>query len=105
MPNFKDVLAADVDSVFFNDTDFAETAVIDGKTVPVIWDDDALNNKSDVYAMGLADGEKLLLIREKDMRRLPLPGEQITIDGEQWYVRHAVSNAGVFEVRVGRNRL
>jgi hypothetical protein len=102
--DFKDVIAEDVDKVFFNTNEFAENAMIDGKSVPIILDDDALQGKSDVYAMGLADGERLIFIKEKDLRRLPQPGEQMTIGDKQWYVRHAVSNAGVFELRIGRDR-
>jgi hypothetical protein len=101
--NFKDAIAEDVDKVFFNEDEFAESAIVDGKSVPIILDDDALQGKSDVYAMGLAEGERLIFIKEKDLHRLPQPGEQMTISGKQWYVRHAVSNAGVFELRIGRD--
>jgi hypothetical protein len=102
--DFKDVVAADIDNVFFDTKEFAENAIIDGKSVPIILDDDALQGKSDVYAMGLAEGERLIFIKEKDLRRLPQPGEQMTIGDKQWYVRHAVSNAGVFELRIGREQ-
>jgi hypothetical protein len=102
--NFKTAIAEDVDKVFFNNNEFAENAMIDGKSVPVIFDDDALQGKSDVYAMGLAEGERLIFIREKDLYRLPQPGEQMTIGDKQWYVRHAISNVGVFEIRVGREQ-
>jgi hypothetical protein len=103
--DFKDAIAEDVDNVFFQTEEFAETAVIDGRSVPIILDDDALQGKSDVYAMGLAEGERLIFIKEKDLRRLPQPGEQMTIDDKQWYVRHSLSNQGVFELRIGRNRV
>jgi hypothetical protein len=102
---FKDALAADIDKVFFNEGEFAENAMIDGKSVPIILDDDALQGKSDVYAMGLAEGDRLIFIREKDLYRLPQPGEQMTIGDKQWYVRHAVSNAGIFELRIGREQV
>jgi len=103
--DFKDVIAADIDDVFFEATEFAENVIIDGRSVPIIMDNDALNGKSDVYALGLSEGEQLIFIKEKDMRRLPLPGEQMSINGKQWYVRHALSSAGIFEIRIGRNQL
>jgi hypothetical protein len=102
--DFKNAVAADIDNIFFETGEFAENAMIDGKSVPIILDDDALQGKSDVYATGLAEGERLIFIKEKDLRRLPQPGEQMTIGDKQWYVRHAVSNAGVFELRIGRER-
>jgi hypothetical protein len=102
--DFKEALAADIDNVFFTEEEFAENAIIDGKSVPLILDDDALQGKSDVYAMGLAAGERLIFIKAKDLRRLPQHGEQMTIGDKQWYIRHAVSNAGVFELRIGREQ-
>jgi hypothetical protein len=102
--DFKDAVAADIDNVFFDTNEFAEKAMIGGKSVPIILDDDALQGKSDVYAMGLAEGERLVFIKEKDLRRLPQSGEQMTIGDKQWYIRHALSNAGVFELRIGRER-
>ena len=101
---FKEQIATDIDNVFFNSSEFAENIVIDGLSVPVIVDDDALQGMSDLYAMGLADGEQYIFIREKDMHRLPQPGELLTKDGKQWYIRHAVSNMGVFALRIGRHR-
>jgi len=103
--DFKDTVAADIDNVFFETGEFADNAIIDGKSVPVIFDDDALNGKSDVYAMGLAEGEQLIFIKQKDLFRLPQPGEQMTINGKQWYVRHSLSNKGVYEIRIGCDRV
>jgi hypothetical protein len=100
--DFKDALVADIDNVFFDTKEFAENAIIDGRSIHIILDDDALQGKSDVYAMGLADGERLIFIKEKDLRRLPQPGEQMTSGDKQWYVRHSLPNAGVYEIRIGR---
>jgi len=102
---FKDVLATDVDNVFFNSNEFAESVIIDGKSVPIILDEDALQGMSELYAMGLAEGEQFIFVKEKDMNRLPQEGDQLTKDGKEWYVRHAVSNMGVFGIRIGRTRV
>ena len=101
--NFKDTITDDVDKVFFNDTEFASSVIVDGRTVPVIVDDDSLNEKTETYAMGLAEGERLIFVKEKDMVRLPHIGEQISFKGEHWYVRHFINNAGVLELRIGKN--
>ena len=103
--DFKDAVAADIDNVFFNDTEFAENVIIGGVPVPIILDNDAIQGMSELYAMGLAEGEQFIFIKEKDMNRLPQPGEQLTKDGTEWYVRHALSNMGVFGIRIGRERV
>jgi hypothetical protein len=102
--SLKDVIAGDIDAVFFDTDGFSDEAIVDGKAVRIILDNNALNGKSDVYALGLAEGEQLIFIKEKDMPRLPQSGEQMTINGRQWYVRHAISNMGVYEIRIGRDR-
>ena len=101
--DFKEQVNADIDNVFFDTKEFAEEAIIDGKPVPLVMDNDALNGKSDVYAMGLSEGEQLVFIKEKDLHRLPLPGEQMTIGDKQWYIRHAIANTGIYEIRIGRD--
>jgi len=102
---FEEQINADIDNVFFKTDEFAESVLIDGRSVPIILDNDALNGKSDLYAMGLSEGEQFIFIKEKDMHRLPQPGEVLSKDGKDWYVRHAVSEKGVFNIRIGRNQL
>ena len=103
--DFKDAVASDIDNVFFNDKEFAENVIIDGKSVPIILDNDALQGLAETYALGLAAGEQFIFVREKDMNRLPQVDEEITKDGKQWYVRHATSDMGVFAIRIGRDRV
>ena len=103
--NFRDAVAADLDNVFFNEKEFAESVIIDGKPVPIILDNNALQGMSELYAKGLSEGEQFIFIKEKDMHRLPQPGEELTKDGKQWYIRHAVSEMGVFGLRIGREQL
>ena len=102
---FKEAVAADVDNVFFQTDEFAETVIIDGMAVPIILDNDALQGMSELYAKGLSEGEQFIFVKEKDMHRLPQNGEQLTKDGIDWYVRHAVSEMGVYGIRIGRTQL
>jgi hypothetical protein len=103
--DFKDAAAADVDNVFFETKEFADTVLIDGRSVPIILDNDALQGMSELYAKGLSEGEQFIFIKEKDMHRLPQVGEELEKDGKEWYIRHAVSEMGVFAIRIGRERL
>jgi hypothetical protein len=102
--SLKSVISEDIENVFFNTDEISDEAIIDGKPVPIILDNDSLNGKSEIYTQGLAEGEQLIFIKEKDLLRLPKPGERITIGKEQWYVRHVITNSGVYECRVGRNQ-
>ena len=51
--NFRDAIAVDIDKIFFEPNEFAENVIIDGKSVPIILDNDALQGMSELYAMGL----------------------------------------------------
>ena len=42
MKSFKEQLEKDLDSVFFNMDEFAETHMIDGKEVPIVLDNDRI---------------------------------------------------------------
>ena len=101
--SLKDAIFSDIDNVFFQLNDFAETVVFDGKEIPVIKDSQTLNEKTDLYAMGLSQGEELRYVRAADMPRRPNRGDQLTEDGKQWYIRHVVDNYGVYELRIGRD--
>ena len=103
----KDVMAEDVDNVFFNADELAEVVTINGKPIPILLDSDALDKKTDVFANRLADGEELIFIRAKDLgNRPPEPGALIKKDGKDFYVRPpVVTNMGVYEFRIGRSKL
>ena len=102
---FKEQVEKDIDKVFFLTDEFAESVIIDGKPVPIILDNDALQGVSELYAIGLAEGEQFIFIKEKDMLRLPQPGDELSKDGKKWYVRHAVCEMGIFAIRIGREKL
>jgi len=103
--SFKEQIEADIENVFFETNEFSENVIIDGRSVPIILDNDALQGVSELYAMGLAEGEQFIFIKEKDLGRLPQPGDQLSKDGKQWYVRHAVCEMGVFAIRIGREQV
>ena len=102
--DFKDAVAADIENVFFRTDEFAEMAVIDGKPVPLVSDEDALNGKTDEYAKGLSQGDRLIFVKVKDLKRRPNVDEQIEVFGEKWKVQHCVLNVGVYEIRIRRNK-
>ena len=103
--SFRDYAAEDVDKVFFQTDEFAENVLFDGREIPVILDNDLLQGMSELYAKGLSEGEQFIFVKEKDMHRLPNNGEQLTKDGIEWYIRHAVSEMGVYGLRIGRTQL
>jgi len=72
--------------------------------VKIIIDTAALNDKSDVFAKGLSEGEMLVRIKCEDIKSEPDIGKQITINGKRLYVRHCLQNCGEYELRLGRTK-
>lgn len=104
MSGFKDMLAGDIDNVFFNIDELADTYDIDGRKISVVQDDDRILEKTDMSLLGTALGDGLIFIKAKDMPRMPGGGNQLMINDEPWYVRTCVHNNGVYEIRIGRNQ-
>lgn len=106
MSGFKDMLAGDIDNVFFNIDELADTYDIDGRKISVVQDDDRILEKTDMSLLGTALGDGLIFIKAKDMPRMPSGGtDQMMINGKPWHVRTCVHNNGVYEIRIGRTRL
>ena len=101
----KDLIRNDREAVFLNTDEIAEPAIVDGKEVKIVSDTNALNDKSDVYAMGISEGERLIFIKEEDLFREPMIDDQITINGKEWYVRHVIYDTGMYELRIGSDRV
>ena len=81
--NLKDQMAADVDTVFFNFDEMAESITINGRRVPAIVDTDTL---SGFMKYGIHVGEKLVFLRALDFPGRFRPGEPLLLEKEKWFV-------------------
>jgi hypothetical protein len=103
--SLKSLIADDINAVFFDEDDFAEAAIINGQKIPIIKDDDFLAAKTETYAIGLSEGEQVIFVRAKDFKNgLPQVSQELEKDGIKWYIRHAINNMGVYELRIGRSK-
>jgi hypothetical protein len=101
----KQQIVADTDKVYFNTNDFAEMVIFNGKEIPIIMDNDYLQAKTEEYAIGLSEGEQVIFARASDFTNgLPTIGQQLIKDDITWFIRHAIDNAGVYELRIGRSK-
>jgi hypothetical protein len=100
----KDNIRDDIKRVFFNEDDFAETAIFEGVEITVVEDPELLLSKTDISPFGLSLGEKLLFVQWKDLPRMPQTGDRIEYKDKQWFVRQAEGNFGVVQIRMGREQ-
>ena len=85
--NLKDQMAADVDTVFFNFDEMAESITINGRGVPAIADTDTL---SGFMKYGIHVGEKLVFLRALDFPGRFRPGEPILLEKEKWFWHRSI---------------
>ena len=97
--NFKEMVEADITSVFLNLDDFAETHEINGEAVVCVIDkDDTHGAGSIVNPMpGVFTDAMHLYIKQGDIKT-PVEGERITVDGDMHIVRNVSREMGMIVI-------
>ena len=87
--SFKDILAADIDKVFLNVDEFAETHLIDKEAIACILDEDksSMNKIDGVYNM-----RRRLFISAQVLGYRPEPEQKIKVDDDYYYVVDCIGN-------------
>ena len=98
--NLKDQMAADVDTVFFNFDEMAESITINGRGVPAIADTDTL---SGFMKYGIHVGEKLVFLRALDFPGRFRPGEPLLLEKEKWFVVSCEGDDNVLQLVLERH--
>lgn len=100
----KDLIAADVDRVFFELDDFAELHRIEGKEVRVVIDNDQLEKMKQGQILGVAESDMLIFARTADMPKRKAPGSLLNVDGRELVVDEWTENKGVTQIALRQNR-
>ncbi len=104
--SFKDYLQSDIANVFSNTEEHGEAAAINGVSVPVVWDGDALNYRIRKNYDGLIIGDALFFISAADWAKIPRVknpprvDEAIQIDGKHATITLINENAGMYDVTI-----
>lgn len=101
--NFKEQLAHDTETIFFNMNEFAENHTIDGKIVNCIVDNDRLNERSKKEFDGIYVGELLIFVKKTDLVRELSQGMPLMVDKKQMYIFSVREDYGVYEIILNRN--
>ncbi|QPA33428.1 hypothetical protein [Thermaerobacillus caldiproteolyticus] len=102
MTNFRDQLAADLDA-FFNTDEFAEYHDIDGQQVLAIIGSDEFNERPrhPEYLFRNTDGiyqsSITIFVKSTDYDK-PVVGQQIYVDGEDYYVVSVSEECGLLKI-------
>lgn len=110
---FKHCAAADIDKVFFNETEHADWHLIDGKRVLVILVESALKDHAahweagakQNFDTGLYTARATLYIRVADYGPKPKQGKMMVVDGKRKYqIQKCEDEGGVYRMTLERTR-
>ena len=104
--NLRDILSSDLDEVFFDAGDFAETHNINGTDVLCVVDTD-LNKIRSVQDSEQYDGISLTLtrlyVKKSDLPKRPVYDKVFRLDEKPYTVVDCADEAGVWVITLGLN--
>ncbi len=103
---FKEQLIGDLDSVFFNTEEFAETHTINGKSVGIVIDNDELAKlylSKDTHTESLFMDSILFYVRKKDLDFEPVPGQYLNYDDRVFLISDVKTDDESYTVVMGAN--
>jgi hypothetical protein len=101
--SFKDQIQSDL-AILINTSEFAESHIIDGRTLNVIVDNDRLKERSKKEYDGISVGEILYFVKAADFGERPEQGTPQIFDGRQMYVFGCREDDGMYEIILNQNR-
>jgi len=102
--SLKDLIASDVDLVFFQLDDFAETHRVEGKAISIVIDNDQLVKMKQGQVLGVAESDLLIFARVADLPKRKAPGSLLNVDGREYLVDDWSENKGVAQISLRQNR-
>lgn len=99
--SLRDFFNADLENVFFNTDEFAETLIINDKEVVVVRDPERLlRAKRD----GFETAELLFSISKKELRKRPINGEEMVIGRRKFRILNISNEDEMYVITLERNQ-
>lgn len=104
---FKEAVASDIGSVFFNLEEFADPHTIDGVEMPVLIDDiEHVNREKRMKSNmdGIYANQTLIFVPADRFGPLPARGRLLKLDTRRYTVIDATEEGGVYSITLEANR-
>lgn len=102
MSNFKETVANDINT--FIDVDFfGVDAVVEGKKIFIVIDNDELKNRQGGQDLAVAESSTLFYARSDDLPKRRPPGENININGRECIIDDWKDDMGVSTIALREN--
>ena len=112
LPTFKDFVAQDVQTVFFNLDEFAEKRYIDGKEMVCITQHPGVTERAahweggakQSFDQGLYKADAKLFVKCRELGGRPKVSSPMIVDGKKYLVGNVDEESGVYSVELVRVR-
>jgi len=101
---FKEQLEHDLDNVFLNLGEFAESARVEGKEISAVIDNDSFVKMKQGQILGMVEADVLMMAKIKDLPPEKSPGQFLNVNGREYIVEDWGTKMGLAEVALRQNR-
>ena len=101
--SFKDMVAADIVATFLNNDFFAEPYRIEGKTVFIVVDNDALKERQGGQDLAVAESATLFHASVADLPPRKAPGSSLKVNGRECLIDDWTEAMGVATIALREN--
>ena len=103
MAGFKDMVARDCAAVFVNPHYFGEVYSIEGRSISIVIDEDALKERQNGQDLAVAESSTLFYARVEDLPKRRSPGQCLNVNGRECIVDSWSQDAGMATVVLREN--
>lgn len=103
MAGFKDMVAADIPSVFLNPLEFGEKFRIEGREIYIVVDNDELKERQGGQDLAVAESATLFYARTADLPPRRAAGESLNVNGRECIVDDWQEDMGMATVTLRQN--
>lgn len=100
---FKEMVDLDRRTVFLDLDEFGEEHQIEGKTITVVLDDDALRQRQGGQELAVAESALMLFAAVEDLPPRRPAGEGLNIDGREYIINDWREDMGIATVTLGQS--
>lgn len=100
---FKDMVEADRRHVFLDLDEFGEEHRVEGKTITVVLDDNALRERQGGQELSVAESSLLLYAAVEDLPPRRPAGEGLNVDGREYIINDWSEDMGIATIALGQN--
>lgn len=100
---FKDMVSADLKSVFLDLDFFGEMFTVEGKSIPIMLDNDELVERQGGQDLAIAESGTLFFARVEDLPPRRAPGSNLNINGRECIIDSWSEDMGIATIALREN--